>query len=365
MPAFPRSTLVPFALACMLSACSGSDGGANPGGSPNAGSGGAGGAGGAGGSGGGDTLPGFYVNDRFLYDKCGNKVILRGINEMIVWSSGKDGDPEYAEIAKTGANVVRIVWNKSGAASALAIANALEQKLIPMVENHDATGDITKVPAAVDYWVKEDVVAVLKKYEDKVLLNIANEAGDTACTAEDYEATYKDAIARLRDVGYKMPIVIDSSSWGTDVNRLQESGPALIEADPLKNILLSAHAYWNDTTGTGAEQRLQAMADKGLPFIVGEVADTSAGTCKPGSFNVTAFMDVAQRLEVGWLAWSWGGVPNNDCKDKDTGVGMFDMTSDGTFDGLQGWGKVMATDDPNSIKNTAVLAPYIATGTCD
>ena len=31
-------------------------------------------------------LPGFRVAGRDLYDKCGEKVILRGVNKMVVWT---------------------------------------------------------------------------------------------------------------------------------------------------------------------------------------------------------------------------------------------------------------------------------------
>ena len=306
-------------------------------------------------------LSGFYVSGRFLYDKCGNKVVLRGVNEMIIWSSGADGVPEFSEIAKTGANVVRIVWNKTGSAAALdtVIANALKEMLIPMVENHDATGDLTKVPAAVDYWTQPDVAAVLAKYADKVLLNIANEAGDGNVTKEAFESTYTTAITRLRGAGFKFPLVIDSSGWGANIARLFDSGPVLIEADPLHNVLLSVHTYWADASGDNTRNQLQHAAAVGLPLIVGEFADAKVGDCTSGSYNVQALMESAQQYEIGWLAWSWGGVKNNDCP------GMLDMTTDGTFAGLQNWGLAVATTDTNSIKNTSIRPPYILNGTCN
>ena len=82
---------------------------------------------------------------------------------MIVWSSGKDGVPEFAEIAKTGANAVRIVWNDDGSASMLdtAISNAVNEALIPMIEHHGATGDLSLMAAVVDYWTRPDVLAIL------------------------------------------------------------------------------------------------------------------------------------------------------------------------------------------------------------
>jgi mannan endo-1,4-beta-mannosidase len=39
--------------------------------------------------------------------------VLRGINKMIIWMD-IDGDPSCSEIAKTGANAVRMVWLMSG-----------------------------------------------------------------------------------------------------------------------------------------------------------------------------------------------------------------------------------------------------------
>ena len=54
----------------------------------------------------GDTM---YVNGRYLYSAAGEKVILRGMNEMYVWSSDQTGAWSLGEIAKTGANSVRLV----------------------------------------------------------------------------------------------------------------------------------------------------------------------------------------------------------------------------------------------------------------
>src|SRR5690606_35051972 len=67
----------------------------------------------AGDTAGGTSLPlreTFFVDGRFLYDGCGEKVVLQSVNEMIVWSPQRDGLPEFVEIARTGANAVRIVW---------------------------------------------------------------------------------------------------------------------------------------------------------------------------------------------------------------------------------------------------------------
>jgi mannan endo-1,4-beta-mannosidase len=46
-----------------------------------------------------------------LFDRCGERVLLRGVNKDVA-----DIDPtgaSFPEIAKTGANTVRLVWNET------------------------------------------------------------------------------------------------------------------------------------------------------------------------------------------------------------------------------------------------------------
>jgi mannan endo-1,4-beta-mannosidase len=305
---------------------------------------------------------GFWVDGRFLRDRCCEKVVLRGINEMIVWSAAKNGTPYFAEIAQTGANVVRIVWETAGTLSNLesAIKNAIDAHLIPMPELHDATGDLTKLGPCIDFWVRSDVVAVLKKYEDKLLINIANEVGDGSVTQAAFTTAYTDAITKMRTAGLHVPLVIDAPSWGQDVNMLQAAGPGLIAADPDHNLLFSVHMWWNDPKGTRVTTELTESANMNLPLIVGEFAQHAVYQCSAGPFDYKTLLAKAKELEIGYLAWSWGGIKNGDCKTD----GPFDMTTAGTFATLTGWGLEVAVTDPNSIKNTAVRSRYMTTGSC-
>jgi len=85
---------------------------------------------------------GFKVNGRFLNDMNGDRFIPVGLNKMIIWTD-IDGIPSYEEMAKTGANTVRIVWTTDGAPEQLnvAIHNCRMNHMVPMVELHDATGE--------------------------------------------------------------------------------------------------------------------------------------------------------------------------------------------------------------------------------
>ena len=86
------------------------------------------------------SKPGFFVQGRFLYTKDNEKVVLRGVNHMFIWTD-REGK-SIPEIAKTGANCVRIVWNMLGRISDLyrLVDDSIENGMIPLVELHDATG---------------------------------------------------------------------------------------------------------------------------------------------------------------------------------------------------------------------------------
>jgi mannan endo-1,4-beta-mannosidase len=292
------------------------------------------------------ATPGFYVQGRHLYDRCGEQVVLRGVNEMVVWSANQDGTPFFSEIARTGANVVRIAWTTDGSVSNLerAITNALGVDLIPMPELHDATGELSGVSACVDWWVRNDVVQMIQRYEERMVLNIANEAGDDAVTEQQFVSTYSSAITRMRNAGINVPLIIDASSWGQDIDMLQAAGPALVDADPDGNVMFSVHMWWGDPAGDRVRTELQQSADEGLPLIVGEFALSAFSGCGDNPFAYRVLLSEAERLQIGWLAWSWGGVDNADC------APTFDMTTNGTFGSWENaWGEEVAVTDANSI----------------
>ncbi|GEO06022.1 hypothetical protein AAE02nite_36860 [Adhaeribacter aerolatus] len=301
------------------------------------------------------------VKGRFLYDPKGAKVILRGVNEMFIWSSDLTGERTFPEIAKTGANVVRLVWlssdeNPKGSAANLdkIISNCIAQGMIPMPELHGATGNWSKLQQQVDYWVKPEVVAVLKKHEPYLLLNIANEVGGWEIKDEQFREAYTRAITQIRSTGLKCPLVIDGTGWGQNIDILQANGPYLIEQDPQKNLLFSVHMWW--TAPDGAKTRIQNEIKESvamnLPLIVGEFAPMGVG-CKK-YIDYKTIMEECLKNQIGWLAWSWGLQNNGDCA-------LMDMTNDaqnGQFAGLVDWGLEVAVTDKYSIRNTAKKTRY-------
>ena len=302
--------------------------------------------------------PGFRVEGRHLFDRFGNKVILYGINKMVIYTD-RDGIPAFPEIAKTGANVVRIVWLTEGSAEELdiAITNAVNHQLIPLVDCHDSTGEWDNLQVCVDYWVRPDVLAVLKKHEAYLLVNIANEAGSSAVHDDKYRAGYELAVWRMRAAGIHVPLIIDSSRWGQDIDGLQENGPYLIQIDPDHNLMFSIHMWWPSSQRGNVQQlvidEIKESVDLDLPLIVGEFAHKGPGcTC---CIPYQTIIEQCALNEIGYLPWSWG-PGNNDC-------GEMDMTEDGMFDTLHDWGLEVAITSTYSIRNLAVRPEWIVAAT--
>lgn len=304
-----------------------------------------------------------YVLGRELYDRCGEKVLLRGINHMVIWTD-REGQT-FPEIAKTGANTLRIVWtvkdHPGEAELEHVLTQALASHLIPIIELHDATGKIELVPQLVDFWTRPEIVAILKRHEASLILNIANEAGGNGTPSEAFVAVYRPAIERLRAAGLNMPLMIDAPGWGQDINVLQDTAATLLAADSQKNLLFSVHMWWVQGASSkdpGSKQRivteLEESVAMGLPLVIGEFAHAGVGCQK--FIDYEAIIEQAHQHGVGWLAWSWG-PGNNDC-------GEMDMTTDGRFESLRDWGLNVAVTHPRSIKNTSRIPESILRGQC-
>ena len=93
---------------------------------------------------------------------------------MITWLD-REGN-SFLEIAKTGANVVRIFMDSGNNASNLDAwaQKCIDNKMIPMVKNHEATGNWGTLQSVVDWWCRLDMVAAIQKHEEYLLVNIAN-----------------------------------------------------------------------------------------------------------------------------------------------------------------------------------------------
>lgn len=298
--------------------------------------------------------PTFYVDGRHLYSPCGERVVLRGVNKMVVWMDRQGAT--FSEIARTGANVVRAVWSidvAPGQADRM-ITVARDLGMIPMLEMHDATGNWDRLEDVVAYWLRPETVALIQKHEKYLLVNIANEAGRDVPDAI-FRARYIEIIRQMRRAGIRVPLIVDASGWGRNHEQLLTVGPDIVAEDSLKNTLVSVHWWHSDNDRGRITNAFERAVALDLPFLVGEFAHAEV-QCR-GRIAYEHILAEAQRLDIGWLAWSWG-PGNSDCA-------AMDMTTNGSFETLHGWGLEVAVSDPNSIMNTSVRPRYMTDGTCN
>lgn len=330
---------------------------------------------GGGGGGGGNECsvtppaPGstFTVNGRDILDPNGNPVLLRGVNKMSVFDDEDPrGEVTFPEIAKTGANTVRIVWaiaddnGKTDPADLQAlIDNAIAAGLLPMIELHDATGDWGRLDELVSYWTRPQIVEIIAARQNTLLVNIGNEVGDDTIGSGQFIDGYRKAVQALRCAGIHTPLVIDAPDFGKNLDVLNAAAATLLDADPERNLIFSVHLYWGIADGADAQfisTKLNEAVALNYPLIVGEFSKFGAfngndSVCAEGGrVDYQTIIQKTAELGIGWYAWEWG--PGNDFGDPLCAV--MDMTPDRLFANLKpGWATEVATTSQFSIKNTA------------
>lgn len=299
----------------------------------------------------------WYVRDGKLYDNCGEQVVMKGVNQLGQYIDERGAS--MPEIAKTGANAVRIFWYVTRGQGVVGleplIQAALANHMVPIVEAHDSTCAWT-MDGIKNAWLQPAAVALIQKYQNRIIVNIANEAN--APSLNTFTSTYTSIIQSLRQAGIHVPLMIDSaSSCGRNYQSLLSQGPALMAADPDKNLIFSAHLY--DALSASAYASVyKQFNDAKLPFVVGEFANRVPPGCG-ANIDYKSLIGEAQKAGIGWLAWSWGdNTPGNNWN---SDCGEFDMTDTFSYSTIkQGWAMETLITDPNSVQKTTVI-PYSLT----
>jgi mannan endo-1,4-beta-mannosidase len=295
------------------------------------------------------TGPVFSVNGNQILDTDGDPINLRGVNKMSVFD---DEDPRgegyFPEIAKSGSNTVRIVWaieDEHGPTSVndldVLIANCRDNKMLPMIELHDATGDLGMLPRLANYWTRDDVLKVIFKHSAHLLVNIGNEVGDDDVDANAWVAAYTPVIRKMRKAGIRTPLVIDAPAFGKSLEVIVAGAGELLDID--SNLIFSVHPYWpkNDgATPAFIEDQFTAAQNAGIALVLGEFSqwgafNGAASICVgDGECDYLTLMTKASAKGFGWYAWEWG--PGNGFGDAN--CDKMDMTTNGTFGTLKaGW----------------------------
>jgi mannan endo-1,4-beta-mannosidase len=270
-------------------------------------------------SSGGVASRGFFVSAGRLFDAYGSEFVMRGMNNPHVWFDPPEilepGSPfrywaydALDDIAAFGTNTIRIVWETEGGSPQLlreTLSLAVRLGMTPMLELHDVTGggsDQDLIEMA-QYYLSPDIRSILLDFEEYLLVNIANE-----WSGSDFRSAYRAAIELLRANGVNHTLVIDSNGFGQNVNSILDNGCALLEADPAHNLLFSVHMYERFAQPSAVTRALEEAARRRIPLIVGEFGWQHGGR----DIDYQFIMAEAERLGVGFIAWSWKGNSGGD-----------------------------------------------------
>ncbi len=278
------------------------------------------------------------VVGRFLQDTHGNNILMRGVN-VPVYKSGwvDDLDAVAAAINLTKTNVVRLEWwaVPPGGAPYYTLANldrAIQKfydlGIIPVVELHDLTYQygqdglpdspnskgndrVLFANTITAFWTRADVLAVLKKHQDHLVINIANEWGsivysDGTPTTANFIQNYTDAITVMRNAGIIAPLLVDAPK-GFEYQFLLDHGAALLAADPQNNTILSIHTYWAATYYTDADviTILDTLKTSGLPVVIGEASSNAWTNIQCDPIDYANLLTRANTNGIGYLFWAW------------------------------------------------------------
>ncbi len=277
----------------------------------------------------------FHTRGNQLIDPCGKAVVLKGVNKMVYFDGADSlGALSFREIAKTGANCVRITWQMRRDADLMPtsttrldqiITNAKANKLIPIVGLWDfvnaTDGGFSHLPDYVAYWTRPDVMAVIQKHRNALIVNIADEAatGDetNAADLDTFANAYKTAVRQLRTAGIGVPLMIDGMDRGKSLLCFVAKGPDMLADDPDHNLIFSFHPYWpkaaTDASSTFIQDAFNAVRPLPITVIMGEMskygasADSTTDPCSPaGLVDYRQFVRLATAQNMGWLLWEWG-----------------------------------------------------------
>ncbi len=288
---------------------------------------------------------------------------MRGVNYPYAWFHRQhDTQQQFQAIAATGANTVRVVlatgdqWTKTSGTELTAIISAAKaNKLVAVLEVHDATGYGESEAAPhpekmLEYWKSAEILNAINGQEAYVIVNIANEPFGNN-TSDEWEAFHSMAVAELRAAGIEHTFIVDAPNWGQDWDNCMRDGKnssqtmtcdaqVVYDADPDHNTVFSVHMY--DVYGSADVVRayFDRFLSKGLPLLVGEFASDHGDS---GNVDEDSIMALCEQHGVGYLGWSWSGNSG--------GLETLDITNSFDASSLTPWGERLINGE-NGLKQT-------------
>jgi hypothetical protein len=282
------------------------------------------------------------VSGNRLLDSCGQPFVVRGVEQILgeQLPQGNDWLGLVREIAATGANAVRILPG----VNTLNVENVDE--LLTEIGEQGMVAFIDPLNGD-DWYARDDVRSMLKKHESFLIIDAYGEPQYD--DIEKWRAEAKEALVRMRGLGYEVPFTVYANQFGRGLPSLFDYGAEILAADPLHNTFLGWQAYWGNNGyyqehyGYSLEEAVDAIVASGLPIQLGldHITDMPSTEADYGTL-----MQGAEDNGIGWLWWDFYnpyGAENN-------------LSQDGTADNLTATGNDVLESHPASIANTAKRA---------
>lgn len=119
-------------------------------------------------------------------------------------------------------------------------------------------------------------------------------------------AGMQQAVTVMRRAGYRGVIAIPGVNYANDLSKWLSHKPR----DPRRQLVAEAHVYGKNVCSDAAcfDRTLRPVARR-VPLILGEAGETyDASSC--GAENISRIVRWADRLRVGYLAWTWNTWDN-------------------------------------------------------
>ena len=282
---------------------------------------------------------GLHVSGRYLLDGNGQQVILRGPEMVhrwgvysgitslgidVAWEGGKNnnvGVTQIREIAKSGANAMRILGG---------IGNELDSLLYEAIVNQKMYVAVARVD-----WTNPEMKAVLQKYAKYIILHPRGEF--THQDQQLWRSEARNAIKVIRDLGYTSPIEMGPTGYGQNWDTLHRYGQEISESDPLRNTLFLLQLY--SEYANRIPQTMSEIVNSPFPVIVDSCLFTSPYGNTPNTYKEV--WDQSYDNGLSSFYWDWWG----------DGEGS-SMTRNGYIDNLTDVGAYIIHNSPAALKNT-------------
>jgi hypothetical protein len=283
-----------------------------------------------------------HVSGRHLLDACGEVFVVRGVEQILgrELPEGNDWLGLIDQIAASGANAVRILPG----VTTLTVKNI--DDVLALIGRHSMVAYLGPLNDDGSWLGRADVKAMLAKHESYLIIDAYGEPQYD--DREQFRSEALQAIRKVRDLGYRVPITITANQFGRDLPSILQYGSEFEAADPLHNVMLGWQAYWGQSGyyqehyGLTFTQAVRAIVDSGLPVQLGldHITDLPSTEADYGQL-----MTAAEANDISWLWWDWYnpyGSENN-------------LSRDGTVAHLTATGMIVVNSHAASMANTAVL----------